>query len=146
VVCLCQKIIGTGKHTNNGGTTKRAEVINLEDNHNTRPIEHKKAKNERYGNKKTPAALSAVSEKLDKFIEVTTMARKDREKQQNLANSKIEPARLNESIADKQLKCKMLDTYRELLVAPTMNLNANALAERDKALECTRTALFSTDN
>jgi hypothetical protein len=74
------------------------------------------------------------------------MARKDCEKQQNLANSKIEAARLNESIADKQLKCKMLDTYRELLVAPTMNLNANALAERDKALECTRTALFSTDN
>jgi hypothetical protein len=101
-------------------------VINLEDNHNTRPIGHKKAKNERYGNKKTPAALSAVSEKLDKFIEVTTMARKDREKQQNLANSKIKAARLNESIADKQLKCKMLDTYRELLVAPTTNLNANA--------------------
>jgi hypothetical protein len=101
-------------------------VINLEDNPNTRPIGHKKAEDERYGSEKTPAALSAVSEKLDKFIEVTTMARKDREKQQNLANSKIEAARLNESIADKQLKCKMLDTYRELLVAPTTNLNANA--------------------
>jgi hypothetical protein len=40
----------------------------------------------------------------------------------------------------------MLDTYRELLLAPTTNLNANALAEKEKALECMRLALFATDN
>jgi hypothetical protein len=40
----------------------------------------------------------------------------------------------------------MLDTYRELLVAPTTNMNANALAEREKALESMRLALFATDN
>lgn len=78
------------------------------------------------------------------------MARKDREhmsdKQQNLTNSKVEVARLNEKAADKQLKCKMLDTYRELPLAPTTNLNAHALAEREKALESMRLALFSTEN
>ncbi|CAD6250129.1 unnamed protein product [Miscanthus lutarioriparius] len=68
------------------------------------------------------------------------MARKDREKmaetQQIMANSKVEAARLNDKAAEKQLKCKMLDTYRELLLTPTTNLNAHALAEREKALEC----------
>jgi hypothetical protein len=47
-------------------------VVNLKDNPNIRPIRHKKD-----GKKKTPEAYSAISEKLDKFIEVGTMARKD---------------------------------------------------------------------
>jgi len=66
--------------------------------------------------------------------------------QQIKANSKVEAARLNDKAAEKQLKCKMLDTYRELMFAPTTNLNANALTEREKALECMRLALFATDN
>jgi ABC-type phosphate transport system auxiliary subunit len=97
--------------------------VNLEDNPNICSIGHKRAKDERYGKKKTLEAYSAISEKLDKFIEVSTLARKDPEKmsetQQHLANSKVEAARLNEKAAEKQLKCKMLDTYRELLLAPT---------------------------
>jgi len=125
-------------------------VVNLEDNPNIRPMGHKRAKDERYRNKKTPESFSAISEKLDKFIEVSTLARKDREKmsqtQQNLANSKVEVARLNEKAAEKNLKCKMLDTYRELLLAPTTNLNAHDLAEREKALESMRLALFASDN
>jgi hypothetical protein len=142
---------GTEKENNKGAINKRAEVVNLEDNPNIRPIGHKKAKDECYQKKKKPKAFSAISEKLDKFIEVSTMARnKDREKmaetQQIMANSKVEAARLNDKAAEKQLKCKMLDTYRELLLAPTTNLNAPALAEREKALECMRLALFATDN
>jgi leucyl aminopeptidase len=125
---------------------KRAEVVNLDDNPNIRPIGHKKAKDERYGKRKTLEAYSAVSEKLYKFIELTTMFIKDHdkmsEKKQQLAYSKVEAARLNDQAAEKQLKCKMLDTYRELLVAPTTSMNAAALAEREKALECMRLTLF----
>ena len=68
------------KENNKGATNKRAEVVNLEDNPNICPIGHKKAKDECYGKKETPEAFSAISEKLEKFIEVSTMARKDREK------------------------------------------------------------------
>jgi hypothetical protein len=35
-----------------GATNKRAEVVNLEDNPNIRPIGHKKAKDEKYGKKR----------------------------------------------------------------------------------------------
>jgi hypothetical protein len=133
-----------------GSTHKRAEVVNLVDDPNIRPIGHKKAKNERYGKKKAPEAYSVVSQKLDKFLEVTTMDINDREKmpekQQQLANSKVEAARLNAQVAEKQLKCKMLDTYRELLVAPTTNMDAFALAEREQASESMRLALFATTN
>jgi hypothetical protein len=138
------------KEKNKSATNSPAEVVNLEDNPNARPIGHKKAKAELYGKKKTPEAYSAISDKLDKFIEVSTLARKDREKmaetQQMMAKSKVEAAMLNDKAAEKQLKCKMLDTYRELLVASTTNMNAIALAEREKALESLRLALFATDN
>ena len=40
------------KVNNKGATNKRAEVVNLEDNPNTRPMGHKKAKDERYGKKR----------------------------------------------------------------------------------------------
>ena len=72
--------------------------------------------------------------------------REDREKmteiQQNLADKKIEAARLNHEVAHEQTKCKMLVTYTQLLLAPTDQLNAEALAERNKALESLRLALF----
>jgi hypothetical protein len=124
-------------------------VVNLEDNPNIRPIGHKKATNELYGkNKKTSDAYSAITEKLDKFIEVSSMARKKREKvskvQQNLANSKLEVAKLAHKAAQEQMKCKMLDTYKELLLAPMSNLSAHALAEREKAMESMRMVLFAT--
>ncbi|OQU91548.1 glutathione S-transferase T3 [Sorghum bicolor] len=137
------------KDQNKGATNRPADVVNLEENPSIRPIEHKKAKDELYGKKKTPQAYSAISEKLDKYIEVSTTARKDREKmsetQKILANSKVEAARLNEMAAEKQLKCRMLETYKDLLLAPTSNLNAQALAERDKAMESMRLALFATE-
>lgn len=130
--------------------SKPAEVVNLEENPNIRPMGHKKAKDERYGKKKAPDAYSAITEKLDKFIEVSTMARKDREKvsevQQNLANSKLEAAKLAHKAAQEQVKCKMLDTYKELLLAPTSNMSAHAFAEREKALESMRMVLFATNN
>jgi len=63
-----------------------------------------------------------------------------------MAKSKVEAARLTDKAAEKQLKCKMLDTYRELLLAPTTNMNVHALAEREKALESMRLVLFGTDN
>jgi hypothetical protein len=127
-------LLNKGKENNMASANKRAEVVNLDDNPNIRPIGHKKAKDERNGKRKTPEAYSAVSEKLDKFIAVTTMSIKDRdkmsEKQQQLTNSKVEAARLNDQAAEKQLKCKMLDTYKEL-VAPTTSMNAAALAEEE---------------
>jgi hypothetical protein len=75
VVYICQKK-EQEKENNKGAINKRAEVVNLEDNPNIRPIGHKKAKDECYQKKKKPKAFSAISEKLDKFIEVSTMARK----------------------------------------------------------------------
>ncbi|KAF0904876.1 hypothetical protein E2562_038603 [Oryza meyeriana var. granulata] len=72
-----------------------------------KPVRHKRAKDERYGKKKAPDAYLAISEKLDKFIEVSTMARKDREKvsevQQNLANNKLEAAKLAHKAAQEQM-------------------------------------------
>ncbi|RLN34412.1 hypothetical protein C2845_PM03G27450, partial [Panicum miliaceum] len=95
------------KEKNKGTTNSPTAMVNLEDNPNIRPIGHKRAKGELFGKKKIPEAYSAISEKLDKFIEVSTLARKDREKmsktQQNLANSKVEASRLNEKAAEKQL-------------------------------------------
>ncbi|XP_066334174.1 glutathione S-transferase T3-like [Miscanthus floridulus] len=138
------------KEKNKCAVDSPSEVVNLEDNPKIRPIGHKKAKAELYGKKKTPEAFSAITDKLDKFIEVSTLARKDHEKmaetQQIMAKSKVEAARLTDKAAEKQLKCKMLDTYRELLLAPTTNMNAHALAEREKALESMRLALFGTNN
>jgi hypothetical protein len=140
------KKIEQEKENKKSAANKRAEVVNLEDNPNIRPIGHKKAKDEKYEKKKTPQAFSAISEKVDKFIKVSTVAReKMAEVQQIMANSKVEAARLNDKAVEKQLKCKILDTYRELLLAPTTNLNANALAEREKAPECMRLAVFATD-
>ncbi|KAG0530101.1 hypothetical protein BDA96_05G155900 [Sorghum bicolor] len=138
------------KEKNKDATNKLPEVVNLEDNPNIRPPGQKKAKHELYAKRKTPEVYSTISEKLDKFIEVSIVARKDREKmletQKILANSKVEAARLNDKAAEKNLKCKMLDTYRELLLAPTTNMNAHALAEREKAMESMRLALFATNN
>jgi hypothetical protein len=125
-------------------------VVNLEDDPNIRPMGHKRAKDVLHGKKKILEAYSAISDKVDKFIEVTTLARKDHDKmaemQQMMAHSKVEAARLNDKAAEKQLKCKMLDTYRELLLAQTTNLSAHALTEREKALESIRLVLFATDN
>jgi hypothetical protein len=41
-----------------------------------------------------------------------------------------------------QTKCKMVESYTLLLLAPTDQLNADALAERKMALESMRLALF----
>jgi hypothetical protein len=94
-----------------GAPKSAAEVVNLVDNPNIRPIGHKKAKNELYGkSKKTSGAYSAITEKMDKFMEVTTSIRKDHEKkaevQQNLANSKVEAAKLAHKIAQEQTRGK----------------------------------------
>nr|TKW40909.1 hypothetical protein SEVIR_1G278200v2 [Setaria viridis] len=121
------------KENDKGATTKPTEVVNLDDNSNIRPMGHKKAKDERYGKKKASDAYSAITEKLDKFIKVSTIARKDL-------------AKLAHKAAQEQVKCKMLDTYKELLLAPRSNLSAHALAEREKAIESMRMVLFATDN
>jgi hypothetical protein len=103
------------KGASNKGGSSLAEVVNLEGDPNIRPPGHRKAKEELHCKKKIPQAYSSISDKVDKFIEVSTVARKDREKmaktQQIMAHSKVEVARLNDKAAEKQLKCKMLDTY-----------------------------------
>ncbi|CAO2200734.1 unnamed protein product [Urochloa humidicola] len=62
--------------------------------------------------------------------------------QQSLADKKIEAARLTHEAAQEQTKCKMLENYTQLLLAPTDQLSENALAERNLALESMRLALF----
>ncbi|KAF8781061.1 hypothetical protein HU200_001033 [Digitaria exilis] len=60
----------------------------------------------------------------------------------SLADKKIEAARLTHETAQEQTKCKMLETYTQLLLAPTVQLSEDALAERNLALENMRLALF----
>lgn len=138
------------KEKDNSAKFNPAQVVNLENDGEKRPMGHKRAKNERNGKRKAPDALSAFSEKLEKFIEASTMARTDREKmsevQQSLADKKIEAAKLNHKAAHEQTKCKMLDTYKEMMLAPTGQLTVEALAERDKALESMRLFLFAKDD
>ena len=62
--------------------------------------------------------------------------------QQSLADKKIEAAKLSHKAAHEQTKCKMLETYTQLMLAPTDQLSADALAERKLALESLRLALF----
>jgi hypothetical protein len=51
------------------GVVRGSSLSSLLNNPNIRPIGHKKAKNELYGkSKKTSAAYSAITEKMDKFM------------------------------------------------------------------------------
>ncbi|CAL4997861.1 unnamed protein product [Urochloa decumbens] len=86
-----------------------------------------------------PEAISAIGEKLDKFIDATTKAEKIAEVQQSLASKKPE-------VAKEQTKSKMLDLYRDLLCAPTSELSEEAKAERSKALELMASTIFPKDN
>ena len=90
--------------------------------------------------------LSDFNGKLEKFIEASTRNREEREKmteiQQSLADKKIEAAKLSHEAAHEQTKCKMLETYTQLMLAPTDQLSADALVERKLALESLRLALF----
>ncbi|CAN6279083.1 unnamed protein product [Urochloa humidicola] len=123
-----------------------ANVVHVDDSPKQRPIGHKKAKDERNGKRKSPEAISAIGEKLDKFIEASTKVEKMTEAQQSLANKKLEVAKLNHKAAQEQTKGKMLDLYKDLLCGCTSDLSEEALAERSKALECMRLALFAKDN
>ncbi|CAL4893821.1 unnamed protein product [Urochloa decumbens] len=123
-----------------------ANVESVEESPKKRPIGQKKAKDERNGKRKSPEAISAIGEKLDKFIEASTKAEKMTEAQQSLANKKLEVAKLNHKAAQEQTKGKMLDLYKDLLCGSTSGLSEEALAERSKALECMRLALFAKDN
>ncbi|CAL4962504.1 unnamed protein product [Urochloa decumbens] len=124
----------------------QANVVNVEDSPKERPIGHKKAKDERNGKRKSPEAISAIGEKLDKFIEASNKAEKITEVQQSLADKKLEVAKLNHKAAQEQTKGKMLDLYRDLLCGSTSGLSEQALAERSKALEDMRLALFAKEN
>ncbi|CAO2046132.1 unnamed protein product [Urochloa humidicola] len=130
----------------NSGKATPALVVNLELDGENRPMGHKKAKRELNGKRKSSDALAEFSEKFDKFIERSTKNREDREKmaeiQQSLADKKIEAARLTHEAAQEQTKCKMLETYTQLLLAPTDQLSENALVERNLALESMRLVLF----
>jgi hypothetical protein len=119
-------------------------LVNLELDGEKRPPGHKKAKKEKNG--KAADALAHFSGQFEKFIEATTKSKEDREKmaeiQQSLADKKIEAARLNSEAAHEQTKGKMLETYTQLLLAPTDQLSEDAKAERKLALESLRIALF----
>lgn len=127
-----------------------AHVVNLEDNPAQRPMGHKKAKEIRNGKRKASDVSAGINEKLEKFIEASNKSREGREKmaevQQNLIDKKLEAAQLAHKTAREKTKCKMLDSYRELMFASTSNLSDEALAERGKALECMRLSLFCNDD
>ena len=117
-----------------------------QDDPKQRPIGHKKAKDERNRKCPAPEPISAIDQKLDKFIEVSNKAENMAEVQQSLENKKLEVAKLNHKAAQEQTKSKMVDLYKELLCAPTTDLSDEALAERSKAMESMRLALFAKDN
>ncbi|XP_002439252.2 glutathione S-transferase T3 [Sorghum bicolor] len=123
-----------------------AHLVNLDLDGEKRPVGHKKAKKEQNGKKKSSDALADFSGKFEKFIEATTKSKEDLEKmaeiQQSLADKKIEAARLNSEATHEQTKGKMLETYTQLLLAPTDQLTEDAKAERKLALESLRLALF----
>ncbi|EAZ22750.1 hypothetical protein OsJ_06422 [Oryza sativa Japonica Group] len=127
-------------------TPNPTHVVNVKDAPKQRPIGHKKAKDECSGKRLTSDAISVIDHKLDKFIEASSNAEKMGEVQQSLANKKLEVANLNHKAAQEQTKGKMIDLYKDLLLAPTSDLSQEALAERSKALECMRLALFAKDN
>ncbi|CAN6191592.1 unnamed protein product [Urochloa humidicola] len=130
---------------NKSATPNPAQVVNVEDDPKQRPIGHKKAKEERNKKRPAPEAISAIDQKLDKFIEVGKKAEKMAEVQESLANKKLKVAKLNHKVAQEQTKGKMLDVYKELLCAPTKDLSEEALVERSKALESMRLALFAKE-
>ncbi|CAD6212234.1 unnamed protein product [Miscanthus lutarioriparius] len=109
------------KEKNKSAADSPSEVVNLEDNPKICPIGHKKAKAELYGKKKTPEAFSAITDKLDKFIEVSTLARKDREKmaetQQIMAKSKVEAARLTDKVFKYELGVQKLFLLLECMMS-----------------------------
>uniref|UniRef100_J3ME81 Uncharacterized protein n=1 Tax=Oryza brachyantha TaxID=4533 RepID=J3ME81_ORYBR len=134
------------KQTNEKGKSATVNnpvhAVNVEDIAGQRPIGQKKAKDEHKGKRKASLPLSEMNEKRDKFVEASTMVRKEREKmsevQQNLGNKKVEAARLTHKAAQEHTKCKMLDTYKELFLAPTSHLSEEALVERSKTMESLR--------
>ncbi|CAL4984562.1 unnamed protein product [Urochloa decumbens] len=86
------------KEAGSGATP--ANVVSVEDfSPKEHPIGHKKAKDERNGKRKAPEAISAIGEKLDKFIEASTKAENMAEAQHSLADKKIEVAKLNHKAA-----------------------------------------------
>ncbi|CAO2153139.1 unnamed protein product [Urochloa humidicola] len=130
-----------------GSPATPANVVCVEDySPKERPIGQKKAKDECNGKRKAPEAISAIGEKLDKIIEASTKAEKLTEAQQSLADKKLEVAKLNHKAAQEQTKGKMLDLYKDLLCGSTSDLSEEAIAERSKALECMRLALFANPN
>ncbi|XP_025797250.1 glutathione S-transferase T2-like isoform X4 [Panicum hallii] len=126
------------KEKKNSKPSDPAHVVNVDDATKQRPIGHKKAKDERNGKRKEPEAISAISDKLDRFIEASSKAEKIVEVHEKLANKKLE-------VAKEQTKSKMIDLYRDLLCLPTSDLSDEAKAERSKALECMTLALFDQE-
>lgn len=124
----------------------QSNVVNVEDSPKKRPIGQKRAKEMSNGKRKSPEAISAIGEKLDQFIEASNKAEKMTEAQQSLAEKKLEVAKLNHKAAQEKTKGKMLDIYKDLLCGSTSGLSEQALAERSKALEDMRLALFAKDN
>ncbi|KAL6647332.1 hypothetical protein ACP70R_014769 [Stipagrostis hirtigluma subsp. patula] len=138
------------KEKEKSATLNPAPVVNVDNTPKERPVGRNKAKDERNGKRKAPETISVIDQKLDRFIEASTKAREEREKvaevQQNLANKKVEAARLNHKAAQEQTKCKMLELYKDLLFASTSDLSTEALAERTKALETMRLAMCPKDD
>ncbi|KAF8779899.1 hypothetical protein HU200_002168 [Digitaria exilis] len=133
------------KGNENSAKANPAQVANLDLDGEKRPMGHKRAKKELNGKKKSSDALAEFSEKFDKFIETSNKNREDREKMAEIQKSladKIEAARLTHETAQEQTKCKMLETYTQLPLAPTIQLCEDALAERNLALENMRLTLF----
>ncbi|XP_039843756.1 glutathione S-transferase T3-like [Panicum virgatum] len=122
-----------------------AHADNVEDSPKKRPIGTKQAKAVRDGKRK-PEVISAIGEKLDKFIDVSNKAKKMAEVQQSLANKKLEVDQLNHKAAQEQTRGKMVDLYRDLFCASTSDMSEEAKAERYKALECMKLALFTIEN
>ncbi|RLN38589.1 hypothetical protein C2845_PM01G20490 [Panicum miliaceum] len=73
--------------------------MDVEDSPKQRPVGHKKAKHECNGKRPVRDAISAIEQKLDKFIEVSNKAEKMAEVQQSLASKNLEAAKINHKLS-----------------------------------------------
>ncbi|KQK22610.1 glutathione S-transferase T3 isoform X1 [Brachypodium distachyon] len=115
-----------------------------------RPEGSKAAKANRNGKRKMPEMADEMRDELDKFIAAQTAAREDREGmkefQLRISSEKLEAAKLARQPEKDKKEHKILDTYKELMLANTSGLDEDEKAERKKALKFMSLQLFDGEN
>ncbi|KQK19366.2 hypothetical protein BRADI_1g48041v3 [Brachypodium distachyon] len=115
-----------------------------------RPEGSKAAKANRNGKRKMPEMADEMRDELDKFIAAQTAAREDhegmKEFQLRISSEKLEAAKLAQQAEKDKKERKILDTYKELMMADTSGLDEDEKTERKKALKFMSLQLFGGEN